>query len=349
MSKLNKGARMEESLRAYFLNAGYFVARGIKFEYKSFDITDIDLWLYGRPSSVSREIVIVDVKNKKTPAAIERIFWVKGLQKAISADGAIVATTDRREEVVSFGIKNDVQVLGGGFISRLEKSNDILNSRLSEEELLQEISKNPLSKLDGDWKRIYETSKSSLTQGLGFDSCNLWLNNANIFAQQVLTNPAFGEISGRLCYLLSSYIAVSLDFLLRELSFVEDKVKRNRLDIGFKYGERGEKGTSGVLGDSLALVEQFADNGSTVIAQVRKNVKREMDKIPVDVLTQYFANSNVSKDLFMVAKELEHLSMKREFTPHTDSSKELRAFLGCLFDFWGVDRKSFSDALKRLD
>jgi len=61
IKKINKGFAMEERLRIYFLQSGYYVARGIPFKYKKFDITDIDIWLYNRTSSVSREIAIVDV------------------------------------------------------------------------------------------------------------------------------------------------------------------------------------------------------------------------------------------------------------------------------------------------
>lgn len=66
---INKGFKTEEILRIYFLKNGYYVARGIPFNYRGFAITDIDLWLYNRTSSVSREISIVDIKNKKNTAS----------------------------------------------------------------------------------------------------------------------------------------------------------------------------------------------------------------------------------------------------------------------------------------
>ena len=73
---LSKGMRLEEILRDYFLKTGVYVVRGVPFVYEQEDVTDIDLWMYSRTSSFSREITIVDVKNKKTPQALERIFWV---------------------------------------------------------------------------------------------------------------------------------------------------------------------------------------------------------------------------------------------------------------------------------
>ncbi|VCV83952.1 hypothetical protein BANRA_01843 [Escherichia coli] len=84
---------MEELLRDYFMQAGYYVVRGVPFVYEGFDITDIDLWLYSRTSSISREITIVDIKIKTQ--AIERIFWTKGLAEAVGAGNAIVASTEK--------------------------------------------------------------------------------------------------------------------------------------------------------------------------------------------------------------------------------------------------------------
>lgn len=86
-------------MRNYFLKAGCYVVRGVPFVYEGFDVTDIDLWLYSRASSVSREITLVDSKNKKTPQAIERIFWVQGLCIATKATNAIVATTDNAKKL----------------------------------------------------------------------------------------------------------------------------------------------------------------------------------------------------------------------------------------------------------
>ena len=119
---LLKGPRMEELLRSYFIKAGYYVARGVPFIYEGFDVTDIDLWLYSRTSSVSREITLVDAKNKKTPQAIERIFWVQGLRIATKATNAVVATTEKRQEVKDFGRDLGIIVLDGTFLNKLEKA-----------------------------------------------------------------------------------------------------------------------------------------------------------------------------------------------------------------------------------
>jgi hypothetical protein len=341
VKKSNKGERMEEFLRNYFIKAGYYVSRGVPFNYEGFDVTDIDLWIYGRTSSVSREIAIVDVKNKRTPQAIERIFWVKGLQLAVKATNALVATTDKRPEVKHFGKEQGVLVLDGHFISRLAKSESILNSRLSEEDLTEEIEKYTLGKLDGDWKGRAIESKKLLAKRLDFDGCNIWLEHARYFAEQVIINTSQRKLAYRLCLLIASYIAISIDYMLREMSFSEEHDKEKALNDGFRYGSRGEKGTNSIVSASLALVEQFTDNGTAISNQVRRNLDSEMSKLPTNILSEYFSKSDVGKTLFSTAKEVEKISMSKKFVSHSSSTIEVRSFIGCLLDYWQIDRSQF--------
>jgi hypothetical protein len=340
--KSKKGEQMEELLRNYFLKAGYYVARSIPFNYEGFDITDIDLWLYGRTSSVSREVAIVDIKNKKTPQAIERIFWVKGLQSAVHATNALVATTDKRIEVKDFGKEQGVLVLDGHFMSLLSRSNSILEYRFSEEDLFSEIEKYTLGKLDDDWKGLIVKSKALLVKGLSFDSCNMWLEHGKYFAEQVITKPPHRQLAYRLCFLISSYIAVSVDYILRELSFSEQHDKEEKLNNGFRYGDRGIKGTKNIVNVSLALVEQFADNGADISNQVRINLDNELSGLPINILSEYLSKNDVGKSLFSISKELESLAMAKDFSPHSSAKVETRAFIGCLLDYWGLDRREFS-------
>ena len=70
-----KGFDLEEALKVYFWQAGYFVVRGIPYRLNGEDVTDIDLWLYERPAASTRRRLIVDIKNRKSPKASERIIW----------------------------------------------------------------------------------------------------------------------------------------------------------------------------------------------------------------------------------------------------------------------------------
>ncbi|GAB5994095.1 hypothetical protein AE1304_35540 [Aeromonas enteropelogenes] len=339
---LKKGEQMEELLRSYFIKAGYYVVRGVPFCYKGFDVTDIDLWVYGRVSSVSREITIVDVKNKRTPQAIERIFWAKGLQIAVGATSAIVATTDYRAEVKDFGREQGIFVLDGSFMSKLSRSESVLSNRITEEELFGMVNEYSLAKLDGDWKGRLIDCKKQLLKGLSFDSCNLWLEHGRFFANQYLSKSGHSEFILRALYIICSYIAIAIDYMYKEMSFMDEPEKEKLLRSGFKYGSRGEKGKNEIINASMSLVQQYAENGTSISNQVKKNIDIAFDSVPSEILSRFFSMSDAGKTIFQAARELERLGMTRDFIHHSQSSVEVRALLGCLLDYWGLDRASFT-------
>ncbi|MEH1998530.1 MAG: hypothetical protein V7L00_07200 [Nostoc sp.] len=346
---LNKGYRMEESLRDYFLQGGYYVIRGVPFIYEKFAVTDIDLWLYARTSSVSRDITIVDIKNKKTPQAIERIFWVQGLKQAVKATNAIVATTDKRAEVKNFGRDLGILILDGLFLDKLSnRFNKLPSIRWSEEEFFLRINEYSLQKVDGDWKGRIVHCKSLLSKGLSFDNCNEWLNQAKFFTEQIITNPKQRETSLRCLYLICSFIAIAIDFLLKDFSFLEHPERVNLMTEGFIYGSKGNIGMEKVINVSMGLVEQYANGGRTISNQVRASIRRHLSEIPANILGEYFSKVDVGKKLFEIAVEFEHFSMKKSFSPHTIASIELRSMLACLLDFWGIDRVQFSKATEEV-
>lgn len=344
----NKGYEMEELLRSYFLKAGYFVVRSVPFIYEGFDITDIDLWLYARTSSVSREITIVDSKNRKTPQAIERIFWVQGLRQAIKATSAIVATTDKRQAVKDFGRDLGILVLDGSFLNKLSRFDEDRSFRLSDEEFHLKLNAYALAKLDGDWKGRVSFCKSLLSGGLSFDNCNEWLNQARFFAEQVLTKPKQQENSLRCLYLICSFVAIAIDFVSKELSFLDQSERINLITEGFTYGSKGSVGLRRVLNVAVGLVEEHANDGAGLSNQVRASIERQLSALPTNILGEYFSKNEVTSTIFQVAKEFEQLSMQRTFSSHTLASVELRGMLACLLDYWDIDRVQFSKALQQM-
>ena len=135
-----KGTVLEELLRAYFLRAGFFVIRGVPFRFADEDLTDVDLWLYERPTGTSRRVQICDIKYKQRPKAVERIFWTSGLADALEVDGAYVATPDKRKSLRSVAGKLDLQLIDGTDIQRIQSSRTVLyTDRISDEQLTQEL------------------------------------------------------------------------------------------------------------------------------------------------------------------------------------------------------------------
>ncbi|MGL4605538.1 MAG: hypothetical protein ACRCU9_15485, partial [Iodobacter sp.] len=329
-----KGQKMEESLRAYFLKAGYYVVRGVPFVFEGFDVTDIDIWIYGRASSVSREITIVDSKNKKTPQAIERIFWVEGLRQAIKANSAIVATTDRRQEVKDFGKKMGIQVLDGAFLSKIERPEENIELRLTDEELSSRIDNYQFAKVDGNWKQRLNESKGLLADGLTFDNCNKWLEHAQFFAEQSIARPSQREMAVRCVYLICSFVAIAIDYCLREYSFLEQKERSSLIAEGFTYGSKGKTGMNEVLNIAMGLVEQYSASGKEISMQVKRNVNSSLANLNTTILGEFFSRVDVAKSIFATARELESAAMNRDYTSISELSLDSKSLIYCFLDYW---------------
>lgn len=346
---LPKGYYMEELLRRYFIRSGYFTVRGVPFVYEGFDITDIDLWLYDRPSSVSRHRIIVDTKNRSTPKAIERIFWVKGLQQVLDVEQAIVATTDKRSAVSHFGREQDVLILDGSFFDRLQKSSEGFESRLTEEQFIDLLGTYRPTKEGGDWKGRFRAAKHPLARDLGYNAINGWLIESKFFAEQAQLVKTHQEVALRVLYVLLSFIAIAFDFVMKDLAFSESSAKLAAINDGLRHGSQGATGTERLIELATGLIEQYTPEQRMLAPRIRERLGKELDAIPTKALAEYFAKPSVSQELFSVAKELESAAYRTTFVFPQELPATAKGMIGLFLDFWGLDRKSLLQGSNRTE
>lgn len=335
---MNKGAVMEENLRRYFLNLGYYVLRGVKFRYHSFDVTDVDLWLYAKTSAFARHRTNVDIKNKKTPQALERIFWAKGLKETLALDDCMVATTDSRPDVREFGLSHHVAVLDGPFLARLQGSAKTQIDRLSEEDFISQAHIESLGKIAGDWKGRYEEAKSRVLTNLRFDGCNAYINDIKYFLQQWIASSESGTMPLRLTYSVTSLFLIAVDFVLKEHFALDSKHRFSLLCEGFRYGDSGMEYATRLasLAGGLTEVAGIAPGtGRAVIDELH----RQAEEIPVEGLAEYFSNASVYSTLFSTALEFEGVAFAPAVLPPSRLSANAQCVLGVLSDFLRIDRK----------
>ncbi|MDW3197479.1 MAG: hypothetical protein R8G66_34195 [Cytophagales bacterium] len=329
-AELFKGELMEEKLRQYFLEAGYYVARGVKYHFKGNEITDVDLFLYGRFSSLSRERLNVDLKNKKSSKAFERILWAKGLQQLLEFEGCVVATMDRREVVRMYGQQNGVKILDGSFLQKLNYS---LTERYSEEEFLEELLRFKSFKTHNNksWKIIYERSKSMLLNELDFSGFNSNLITAKYFAQRVFDHQK-ASTALRALYIVLSHGMIILDFLLKDIAFMEQKLRHESLNDGLKFGNLGREGVN----RTIEMAVQIAGSDLSP-SSIRKSIETN----EMDILREYFSKSEVSRNLFKVAIEFERASFARNIIHPDNLNIELKGIVAVMLDYFEIKRQDF--------
>lgn len=333
-----KGQKMEERLRAYFLSLGYYVLRGVKFTYNRFDVTDVDLWLYLRPTPIARERWNVDIKNKKTPQALERIFWAKGIQRVLGLERCLVATTDARPDVAAFGLAHEVTVLDGNFMARLEKSGRGAEGRITEEQFAECVDRASLGKIGGDWKGGYERSKARVLSNLDFDGANQWLRDIGKLLDVYLSGPVEDNAALRLVYANVGMLMVAVDFVMQACVSMDAEQRRSYLTEGFRYGNSGKASAEGIVRVASKLVSVATGQVGTMDI-VHRELHQQFSGIRADVLGEFFARIGAQGMTVSAAREFEAAAYAVRLPFPGELSPGAQSVMGTLADYFARDRK----------
>ena len=349
-SQSNKGFVLEEVLRAYFLRAGFFVIRGVPFQFEEEALADIDLWLYERPTGTARRVQICDIKYKQRPKAAERIFWTSGLAGALDVDGAYVATTDKRKNLRSVAEKLDIQLIDGADIQRILGSSNILyTDRIGDEQLLQE-----LRSVDKEFRnRNLQDARfdilSALSEGFGAPSAVRSLEGFSRLADAAVSyhpDSKATRAAGRLAYLAAAVACESLDYVSVDAAFRTFDERREHILNAVRLGVLSDYDGQKTLQLALALVEQYAPGGKATAAAVETGLKRELEQIPAEIVADQAVRLIKADKLFLIGRELEMASYNIVLPPFDRLSVETRSMLGALLDYAGINRERFSHAWK---
>ena len=332
-----KGPALEELVREYFAKQGYFALRSVPFRYEGEDVTDVDVWLYSRQAASARIRGLVDVKNKRSPKAFERILWVKGLQNALGCDRAFVATTDANPAAVRFAASQKISVLTKGFLDRLEKrlDNDI---RLTLEAFVELINTNAAHKQDGNWVRVLEDAKSAVASLNGFSAFNRTMIAFRFFSERAEVRMQHKDIAVR-CALLSAALAcVAIDGALERYVFEEAESRYQGLEDGVMFGDSGDGRAKKSLESALVAISEGMENGRAIAAKAKDHLHMRLEALRADVIAEHFTRENNAQHLFTVAKELEETAHSKKPIEGCELSLEARSTLGVFADFTGVKR-----------
>jgi hypothetical protein len=343
-----KGPDLEETLKEYFWQAGYFAVRGLPFRLDDEDITDVDLWLYERPAALTRRRLILDAKNKKVPKAAERLVWTRGLQSALGVDGAMVASTDKRQSSRRLARAMGVTLLDGDAISKLTTTTRLqLDDQYPSEQFDDLFKDVDTSRRSNDWRSALLTVRASLLTNFGVHSANTALRVAGFFGEQsVFAAPRSGQanVALRGFYSACAYAAIGLDFVLADLAFRSQDERRTALINGIRYGHTGTNEALATVRAAIGLVRQHAPNGNSVAKQVERGFQEQAANVSAETIADYVARLSSADALYIVARELERNAYKIDMVHYDALSVEARSLLGVFMDFHNLSREKIANA-----
>ena len=346
-----KGALLEEILRAYFLRAGFFVIRGVPFQLADEVLTDVDLWLYERPTGTSRRVQICDIKYKQRPKAVERIFWTSGLADALEVDGAYVATPDKRRNLRSVAERLDLKLIDGTDIQRMRDSqnNIMFGDRVSDEELIDELRVVDKESRNKNLQNARNDILSSLSEGFGAPSAVRSLEGfAKLAAATVSYHPDSkgARAAGRLAYLSAAIACESLDYVSIAAAFRAMDERRQLILDAVRLGALSNEDGRHALKLAIALVEKYAPGGKSTATAVEAKLREDLELIPAEVVADQAVRLLKSDQLFLTGRELEMASYHVSLPPFDELNICSKSMLGALLDYAGIDRERFAQSWK---
>ena len=348
-----KGVVLEEVLRAYFLRAGFFVIRGVPFRLEDEDLSDIDIWLYERPTGTARRVQVCDIKHKQRPKAVERMFWTSGLAKALDVDGAYIATTDKRKSLRELAEKLNLQLIDGTDIQRIKSSQNVLyQNRITDEQLIQE-----LNSVDKEFKnKVLQEERieviAALSEGFGAPSAVRALEGFGRLATAAVSyhpDSNAARAAGRLVYLAAAITSESLDYVSAGAAFRTYEERRGVILDAVRLGALSNYDGRHVLKLALALVKKYAPGGQGAATAVETNLKKDLENIPADIVADQAMKLVKSDKLFLVGRELEMASYQEPLPTFDGLGVMSKSMLGALLDYSGVDRERFAHAWNAVE
>ena len=353
INQINKGVVLEELMRAFFLRAGFFVVRGVPYRYKDEDLTDIDLWMYERPNGCTRRLQICDIKYKRRPKAVERMFWTHGVAAALGVDSAHVVTTDKRPYLRSIARTLNIHLIDGNDVNRIKASRNIgLSNRLHDEALNAEVRAVDFDLKGQDLQTERKNLLSSLTVGFGTKSIVTALGSfARLAKFSVNSHPdsRTARASGRLAYLAAAIACASLDYLSREAAFGTSNQKRDLITDAVRKGILNEDTGKLALDLAMNLIEQFVPAGASVSLGIEARLTDELSKIPAEIISDQAVVLVESNELFKTSCEFEMSCYAKELPTFDRLSRPCKSMLGSLLDFGEIPRRDFALAWNTID
>ncbi len=345
-----KGRKLEELLRGYFLRAGFFVIRSVPLRLDGEDLTDIDLWLYERPTGTSRRRQIVDAKTRTKPKTVERLFWTKGLSEALNMDGAYVATPDSRPAIRRIARKLGLSIFDGSDLRRIEASDKVrMPERLTDEELRELVRSVDKERRSKEFTTQFLDVKASVVDNFSARTIVRALEATSYFASAAVSaypNSPTAMLAGRLSYLSASLVAVGLDAIGVDAAFSSAEERRTIFINAIRYGNTDRVEGLEKLRVATALVRKYVENGSAIAQMIEEKFSKELNEIPAEIIADQLVRMGPNETLFTVARELERASHLKACPSFDHLDTTAKAFLGALLDYCSIERTKFATAWK---
>jgi hypothetical protein len=235
----------------------------------------------------ARHISIVDIKNKKRAKGYERLIWLKGLQSAVGAEEAIVATTASKEDLRPFAARLGLKLLSAQVFKAVMGRYSSANERLASEDLEKMWRTVKLEGGENLASRM-ETNLVEVGLGLSFSALNIWMDEAARLLVHCHDHERTPAASARAVLLLASLVAIGADYVGRNTAFDEPESRRSYFREGLMFGNAAEGTSNRFLGFAEQVATDYLDKTGAAAATIRSGFQKAVKNLPVGPFIDFF-------------------------------------------------------------
>ena len=150
--------------------------------------------------------------------------------------------------------------------------------------------------------------------------------------------------AGRLAYLAAAIACESLDYVSISAAFRTMDERKKLIIDAVRLGALSSADGQHALKMALALVEKYAPGGRGAAAAMESDLKRDLGRIPAEIVADQAIRLLRLDQLFLTGRELEMASYYADLPPFDNLGVHTKSMLGALLDYSGVDRERFAKA-----
>ena len=149
--------------------------------------------------------------------------------------------------------------------------------------------------------------------------------------EKTLVDQQKREDATRMIYITLSHLLIIIDYIVKDIAFLDNAGREKKLSDGFKFGNLGKDGVDKII--SMAV--HIAGNKSA------NSVMKSLEGVSIDILRDFFSKNENIKNLFSWAKDFEKIAYNRTFINPENIDTSLKGILSVMLDYIGVERKIF--------
>jgi len=283
--RLDKGDILEYRCFRLLAHTGYLVMKGLLVYTTEMlnQVTDIDLFGIRYDLDFSRDIIIIESKNRKKLGSLDRILWLKGLKNLVGAKSAILAVPNIKWDIKDYAYKEGIKIIDSTSLNHIESSLNLSERKyfaLADYEFYEPIypTWKPILSYDNRLSRVFSFINSDAKNLTPHKGINRLFSEIKWLLPKLKANKKNeAQLTKWLLYRITVYLSIYMLDLCQYIQLLNNSERAGFLQKVFTFGDIPQS----LAGDILNEIWNIAKRLSNEQFGKAISIPEEFYKFPV--------------------------------------------------------------------